>query len=437
MSPRDAHMRHARDMMQSAKLVGVVAEGAVRYRLGQPRRALARWSRAKLEDMGPSFVKLGQMIASRPDVFPSEVTSEFEPLLTQVTKVSFEQLRSRVPDGVVVDPEPLATGSIAQVHTGWYGGRRVAVKLKKPDIVRDLLIDLRTMRRMTDACAGAVPGMRDMKSFLDQFRVMIRQETNFAQEVESMEACQQRMGNVWVSVPHVYTEVCTEEAIVMDYAPAATVADYCKDAPVWQRRNTAAVLMNAFMRCLLSHGMFHADPHPGNIGLLDDGRIVMYDYGSVMTFDVPTRAALRNMTAFIITGDSNGMARAMIEQAIIVPPDGGRAFDESDVQKVEIYVRALMRYVQNTDLRDVTSAMQQVQGDTSSPFAFAPMFVLMLRAIALLEGTCKLLDPEFSYVASIIALFATDAGASVIESRAERDLSQLMQFMFGRSSSAL
>lgn len=413
------------DIMHSVKLVTYVIGGVAQYRMGIPRPLIARWTRTRMTEMGPSFIKLGQMIACRPDIFPSDVVAEFTPLLTTVPSVAFADISKRVPTGIDVDPVPLATGSIAQVHRGTYGDKRIVIKIKKPGVTRGIRRDLRTMRGILSTTVGMVSGLRDVELFLEQFQLMITQETDFRKEVESMRAYQKH-GNPMFKVPVVYGELCTPHAIVMEYCPGVTADDYSKQEADWRTKSTASILMNGYMHRLLTVGYFHADPHPGNIGIMNDGRIVLYDYGSVMMFDEPVRESLRCICACLVTGDNTGLVDELIRRNIIRPSDGKDAFSGEDVRQINTYVSAMARYIQTTDLNDIIKTIKPHESGTSSPFVFAPIFVLMLRAIAMLEGSCKTLDPDFSYVAALASLFLTDAGIKVLETRGERDIKWLI-----------
>lgn len=417
---------------QSARVVCTTLHGVVKHQAGVPPRELARWSRERMLELGPSFVKLGQMVACRPDVFPEEVVREFRPLLTSVPPVPLDQLDLRsLSKRVQLDAQPLACGSIAQVHTGTLTvrtqptvvKRKVVVKIKKPSISADLQRDIDALKAIVDATLPFVSGMADLGSFLDQFRLLVTHEVDFVREADNMVAYS-AFRNPLIKVPDVYERDCGCDCIVMEYCPSSTIPQFAESRSKLQCSVSANMLMQTYMHRLLSTGHFHADPHPGNIGLLRDGRIVFYDYGAVMRFDSYMQAALRHICACIITGDVDGMVDEMIKRRIIFSSYGdGREFSKSDMVKIQSYVRAMVRYVQTTDIQEVGVVLSSISGgDSRSPFTFAPKILLMLRAMAMLEGTCKALDPNFSYTASLAGLFFTDAGARILENRVMADV---------------
>lgn len=429
---------HSMDIPHTSKIVDVAFKGIVKYKLGARPKELSRWYRERLIDLGPTFIKLGQMVASRPDVFHADVVKEFQPLLTNVPSVPFDNLpTSSLSNRITLDTTPLATGSIAQVHTGTLTVRtqpvlvkkKIVVKVKKPDVSRNLIRDIEAMRSIVNMSMPVVSGMSDLGAFLDQFQLMVTNEVDFVRETENMIAYKD-FNNPLMKVPEVYERECTSDCIVMEYCPSKSVSEFNDGNNKLYRSMSANSLMQTYMHRLLSTGHFHADPHPGNIGILNDGRIVFYDYGAVMKFDGYMRSALRHICSCIITGDVDGMVDEMIKRRIIMCNDGKSEFSKSDMVKINSYVRAMMRYVQTTDIQEVGVVVSSIAGsDSRSPFVFAPKVLLMLRAMAMLEGTCKALDPEFSYTASLAGLFFTDAGVRILENRVMNDLKTIYNFI--------
>lgn len=424
---------------QSSKVVFTAVHGILKHQFGEPPNKLAKWSRERMIELGPSFIKLGQMVACRPDVFSKEVIQEFEPLLTNVPALKIEDLNvSGLSSRIRLDTKPLATGSIAQVHLATLEvrtqptvvKRRVVVKIKKPDVSQSLSRDIEALKSIVNAGMPFVSGLHDLDAFLDQFQLMVTNEVDFVREADNMIAYE-NFGNPLIRVPRVYERECSTDCIVMEYCPSKSVSDYAGSNPKLQRSVAANVLMQTYMHRLLSTGHFHADPHPGNIGILEDGRIVFYDYGAVMKFDSYIQSALRHICSCIITGDVDGMVDEMIKRRIIINTHGNdREFTKSDMVKIQSYVRAMMRYIQTTDIQEVGAVISSIAGtDARSPFVFAPKVLLMLRAMAMLEGTCKLLDPEFSYTASLAGLFFTDAGVRIIENRVMSDFKTFTNFL--------
>lgn len=423
----------------SGKVVLTAVRGLAKYKMGVKPQELAKWSRENMIDLGPSFIKLGQMVACRPDVFPKEVVQEFEPLLTSVPPVNIEDLNiSSLSSRIRLDKKPLATGSIAQIHMATLEVRnqpvqvkhRVVVKVKKPHISTNLLKDIDSLKMIVNAGLPFISGLNDLDAFLDQFQLMVTNEVDFVREADNMIAYE-NFGNPLIRVPKVYQRECSTDCIVMEYCPAKSVTQYASANSKMQRSVIANVLMQTYMHRLLSSGHFHADPHPGNIGILDDGRIVFYDYGAVMKFDNYMQSALRHICSCIITGDVDGMVDELIKRRIIVnSTDSDREFSKEDMVKIHSYVRAMVRYIQTTDIQEVGVVVSSIAGsDARSPFVFAPKVLLMLRAMAMLEGTCKLLDPEFSYTASLAGLFFTDAGVRIIENRVIYDIKTFQSFL--------
>ena len=412
---------------RSVQLVADVSNVIVQWRMGIPPRQIARWTRTRMETSGPMMTKLGQMVACRPDVLPPEVTNEFKPLLKSVKPVPYDAIVDLVPAKVEIDTVPIATASIAQVHIGRYKGQQVAVKIKKPNLDKNVFRDIQTIRSIVNAGMGLFPPLRDVDAFLDEFEVLMKQEVNFVQEAAKMRKYNDNSNPIIVT-PIVYDEVSNENVIVMEYIPSQALDVFKSSSSVWQRRNACNTLMHAYIHRLLTKGTFHADLHEGNLGFLDDGRIVLYDFGSISSFSASSHAFLRHASLHIMTGNVDGLVDEMIERKIILPINKDR-FDQADVQIIKTYVGAIQKYVFDTDIKNVAESIKLVAGSqTRAPFIFSESFVLMLRSISMLEGVCKELDPDFSYASSLVGVMLTDAGTHILQAKMNRDL----QSMFTR-----
>jgi ubiquinone biosynthesis protein len=285
---------------RTARIAAVVAKHGLRDRLehgeGRPARL-----RAALEELGPTFAKLGQMLSTRPDLIPPEVAEELAslqdrvPPLTESEVVQVMEEELGVPWEDVfesIEPEPLAAGTIGQVHRARLeGGHRVVIKVQRPDAAGEIERDLGLLALFAEKAEGreALSGLVDIPAVVEHLSSSLRRELDFRQEAGNIE----RMREVLVpyprlAVPAVHEQLSTGRLLVMD----EVVGGPLRDAPVGEARLQAArQLLEAFYRQVLTEGFFHADPHPGNL-LWADERIHLLDLGMVGALEEEPRELL-------------------------------------------------------------------------------------------------------------------------------------------------
>jgi ubiquinone biosynthesis protein len=285
---------------RTARIAAVVAKHGLRDRLehgeGRPARL-----RAALEELGPTFAKLGQMLSTRPDLIPPEVAEELAslqdrvPPLTESEVVQVMEEELGVPWEDVfesIEPEPLAAGTIGQVHRARLeGGHRVVIKVQRPDAAAEIERDLGLLALFAEKAEGreALRGLVDIPAVVDHLSSSLRRELDFREEAGNIE----RMREVLepyprLAVPAVHEQLSTGRLLVMD----EVVGGPLRDAPAGEARLQAArQLLEAFYRQVLTEGFFHADPHPGNLLWADD-RIHLLDLGMVGSLDEEPRELL-------------------------------------------------------------------------------------------------------------------------------------------------
>ena len=257
--------------------------------------------RTALEELGPTFCKLGQILSTRPDLIPPELADELAhlqdrvPPMTEAEVVQVMEEELGVPWEDVfesVEPEPLAAGTIGQVHRARLeGGKRVVVKVQRPGAAEEIERDLGLFALFAEKAEGreALSGLVDIPAVVEHLSSSLRRELDFREEAANLE----RMRDVLSDFPHlgvpaVHDRLTTRRLLVMDEIQGVPL----RDAPPGDdRRQAAKELLDAFYRQVLTEGFFHADPHPGNL-LWADGRIFLLDLGMVGTLEEDTRGLL-------------------------------------------------------------------------------------------------------------------------------------------------
>jgi ubiquinone biosynthesis protein len=257
--------------------------------------------RAALEELGPTFCKLGQMLSTRPDLIPPELADELASLQDrvpplgepEVVRVMEEELGVPWEDVFEsIEAEPLAAGTIGQVHRARLeGGHRVVVKVQRPNAEEEIERDLGLFALFAEKAEGreALSGLVDIPAVVEHLSESLRRELDFREEAAHIE----RMRDVLtryprLDVPGVHSELSSRRLLVMDEVVGVPL----REAPPGdERREAARQLLEAFYRQVLTEGFFHADPHPGNL-LWSEGRIFLLDLGMVGILDDDTRGLL-------------------------------------------------------------------------------------------------------------------------------------------------
>jgi ubiquinone biosynthesis protein len=374
------------------------------------RAGLARSVRLALEEGGVSFVKLGQLLATRRDLLPTEFVNELSRLHHQVTPAPWPQVEQVLgqelgtPDAVFdkLDARPLAAASIAQVHQARLrsSGAEVVVKVQRPGIrpvvERDLdIVDRMARRLQTRTRWGATIGAAELAR---GFANALHEELDFRVEARNMAVVAAASAvpgtDTSVRLPAVHPQLCTERVLVMERLDGLPL-----DAagPVIDTRGLdwqilARALLGCLLRQIMLGGVFHADPHPGNILLLDDGRLGLLDFGSVGRLDALLRAALQQFLLAIDRGDPAGLYDALLE--VMVRPDN---LDEQRLQRA--LGQFMARHLNPGAAPEVEMFTDLFRLVASYDLMVPPEVAAVFRALATLEATLGRLAPGFDIVA--------------------------------------
>jgi predicted unusual protein kinase regulating ubiquinone biosynthesis (AarF/ABC1/UbiB family) len=356
----------------------------------QNKSELGRWTRDELLELGPTFVKLGQIASTRGDLYPPEFTKELETLQDDVppvkldTVVNYDVFKE-------FDPVPFKSASIGQVHMAvLHNGQKVVVKVKRPGI-------LETMKEDTD-------NIRDIVHFLERIGIdtgnssgyvldesiqYLLGEADYLQEIENAAEFKRSMKDVdWIKIPRVYKKYSNDEMIVMEYVPSTKLTEI-KDPKV-NKKKICEALINSYVIQTMENGLFHADPHPGNLGFSSRGKLVFYDFGLLVKLSEELRDGFKNLFGYIITRDTAGIVSVLISLGVIVPTT-------TDVSDIELFFESILGYLETLDGSGILKDDLAVQLAAEKPFVVPTSFVYLAKSFSIIEGICLQLDPEFNY----------------------------------------
>lgn len=382
----------------------------------QQRAELARRLRQALDEAGVAFVKLGQILSTRRDLLPHEFVDELGLLQNQAAPVEWpivERLLAEELDAPVsevfesVDPEPLAAASIAQVHLAkMRTGEQVVIKIQRPGIEsvveRDLDIMLRIAQMLNDRADWARSiGIRDLA---EGFAEALREELDFTLEARNMisVAAARSYDNDNVVMSRAHVELSTRRVLIMDYLDGVSLA---KATPIIEqlsldRRELARTLLHALLTQIMVDGVFLADPHPGNLMLLRDGRLGLLDFGSVGRLDTSIRAILRRVLLAVDAADPVALSDALVDT--LDRPEG---INEAGLERAIGRFMALhlgpglpIRVEMFTDLLRLV---------TRHGVSVPPEMAAVFRALATVEGTLTELCPGFDLIGESRTFAAT------------------------------
>lgn len=338
----------------SRRLLPVIGR---KLRLVGPDYTTARAVRLAFEDLGPAYIKFGQMIASSPTAFSKATTEEFARCLDSVRPISLAQMRRILREDLgdladsafeQIDEVPLASASIAQVHAGVLRtGMAVVIKVQRPGIAARIEQDLALMGLVARIAMRFNPLLRraNLLGIVDDFRRTIREELNFileADNIEQFNALLERENLLGLArAPHVQRELTTTRVLTMERFFGVRIDN--KEG-VEQRVDDVVDMLRAtsevFWTCIFLGGFFHGDIHAGNIMVLDDGRLGYLDFGIFGRFSDENRAALADWVGAMVSGNGEQMARAIRDMGAVGEDIDWDAY-VADVTEAFLPLRAL------------------------------------------------------------------------------------------------
>ena len=344
-------------------------------RLRKNPRETGRWLKRTLEKSGPTYVKIGQFIGNRPDIFGNEISEEVSTLQTNVEPFKI----TKKPSGIDMDTEPFASASIAQVHKGRLkNGKRIVVKIKRPDVDEKLTNEIRGIRNVLNMFVNFMPEMKSLSQWFEDFEQNVIQELDFKNEVDNLVLFDKLYKyNYDIKIPRVIRKLSTSDIIVMEYVPSKTLKECTNPSAVSEN------IMNMFVEQILYNGVIHGDLHAGNIGVTTDDKVVLYDFGNVIFIPKYYQDAMRRAIVAIQQKDGKELLEAMKDMKMNI----------LDQKAAEDFTVFFFKYVDTLDPKSFSYSST----DIKVPIQLDNITLTILRTYSLVEGVCKNVYPQFTY----------------------------------------
>ncbi|MFC4408329.1 ABC1 kinase family protein [Haloarchaeobius iranensis] len=385
---------------------------------GGPRRLEESVHRARAErirdtmlQLGPAFVKVGQVLSTRPDIVPPVYADEFGTLQDEIPEDAGGDPRhvveAELGDELDLETlEPVAGGSLAFVYTVRYRGERIALKVRRPDVKAQIDRDLRVVKGLVPLVSLFADERQQysLENAAEDFEEIIADELDFDRERSIMAEVRDNLeGNDDVVVPAAYHELSSERLLAMEYRTGRKISDDdAFDGLDVGPHEMAERVAKIYLRMGLVHGVFHADPHPGNLAVTDEGRLLIFDFGMSERLAPTVQEDIVSLYRALVRRDVDGLVDALIALDVLEV-----GVDRAEVGRVlELVIENLEGRREVTWRAIVTELTTMLQ---DFPFRIPPDVMLLIRVGTVGEGVCRQLDPEFDFLA-VIRSFLVEQG---------------------------
>lgn len=399
------------DLVGALHLEGLVRP-IERVALGDdvPPQDRARRLRLVCEDLGPTFVKLGQLLSTRPDLLPEAYTTELAYLRDDVRPFAYDEAEAILIEEYgrpltevfrAIDPTPVASASISQVHRATLmDGRTVALKIRRPGIDKVVQADLDILRNLAQLAERRLTFLAPYApcALAREFERTLKKELDFNVERRTMERCTTQFnGDPRAHIPFVVPEKSTGRVIVMEFIRGVGVDDLegLRRLGV-DPSEVAARGAQVFLTQIFKFGFFHADPHPGNLRILEGGVIAPLDYGMFGQLDRRTAERIADLLSGLLSQDTDRVLRSLDELEIRGEHVDPRALRRDVADLVAAYCNLTLDNIDlGVLLRELISVIR------THHLHIPPDLVLLIRSLVTIEGVARTLDPHFDIAAEL------------------------------------
>jgi ubiquinone biosynthesis protein len=366
--------------------------------------------RMALEELGPTFVKLGQILSTRPDLIPFEYIKELSKLQDQVPPFPYEDVRriiksetGKLPEEIFeyFDEAPLAAASIGQVHRATLkDGEAVVVKIQRPGIQKIVEVDLEIMLHLAGLMERHLEELEAYRPtrIVEEFARSLEKEINYKTEASHIERfTRQFMDDETVYIPKVFRQMSTQRILTMEYVGGIKASEVKRlekegyDLPEITRRGTGLIMKQIF-----DFGFFHADPHPGNILALPNNVIGLLDFGMVGRISRQEGEAFSDLVTQVVRGDEKKVADAVLNLTYYDKEPVRSEFERDLSELIDQY---LYRPLKELEIGRLLQQLLEIL--TKYRLRLKPDLFLMMKALSTVEGLGAMLDPDFQLIKQV------------------------------------
>ncbi|KAK8934789.1 hypothetical protein KSP39_PZI015156 [Platanthera zijinensis] len=398
------------------------------------RKTLAKWLKESILRLGPTFIKIGQQFSTRVDILAQEYVDQLSELQDQVPPFPSETAVSIIEEelGAPVDKifdrfdyEPIAAASLGQVHRASLKGEEFVIKVQRPGL-KDLFdIDLKNLRVIAEYLQKVDPksdgAKRDWVAIYDECANVLYQEIDYTKEAANAELFANNFKDMdYVKVPKIVWEYTTPQVLTMEYVPGIKINRIKQlDQLGVDRQRLGRYVVESYLEQILSHGFFHADPHPGNIAVDDvnGGRLIFYDFGMMGSISSNIREGLLEAFYGVYEKNPDRLLQSMIQMGVLVPTGDMTAVRRTALFFLNSFEERLAAQRREREMataelgfkkqlskeekiRKKKQRLAAIGEDLLSiaadqPFRFPATFTFVVRAFSVLDGIGKGLDPRF------------------------------------------
>ena len=409
--------------------------GKTEAKIKKRTRKRAIWLRESMLQLGPTFIKVGQLLSTRADILPTESVEELSKLQDEVPAFTASKARQIIESELgkpieqmfgYFDPIPLAAASLGQVHKAQlHTGEEIVIKVQRPGLIKLFAIDLGILKRIAQYFQDHPKHGRgrDWVGIYEECSKILYQEADYLNEGKNADTFRRNFrGDRRIMVPRVYWRYASRKVLTLEYMPGIKVSNYeALEAAGLDRKAIARIGAESYLEQLLNHGFFHADPHPGNLAVTGKGELIFYDFGMMGQIQSITRDKLLRTFFGIAQKDAEAVIQSLIELgALEVTGDTGP-------------IRRSVQYMldnfmgQPMDKQSVATISDDLYDIAyDQPFRFPATFTFVMRALSTLEGLGKGLDPSFNFM-EVAKPYATN----LMENGSNKESGNLSTAFFG------
>ena len=381
-------------------------ESRARYRASQLTNLLV--------ELGPAFVKAGQALSTRPDIIPVVLLEELSQLQDQLPGFSGdkamelieEDLKKDINDIFIsIDKEPISAASLGQVHKATLkNGDCVAVKVQRPGLREQITLDLYIVRNIAFWLKNNIGLIRsDLVALIDELGKRVFEEMDYINEANNAEKFRiMHENNSKIAVPKIYNDFTSRRVLTMEWIEGTklTNLEKVKDLGI-NPDEMIEIGVQCSLEQLLEHGFFHADPHPGNLLALEDGRLCYLDFGMMSEVSRDSRSGLIQAVVHLVNKKFDKLSLDFVKLGFLSK--------EVDLEPIvpafqDVFINAIELGVSKMDFKSVTDDMSGIM--YKFPFKLPPYYALIIRSLITLEGIALSVDPDFKILGAAYPYFA-------------------------------